>query len=85
MVSKALIRLFGAIVLFSTTSALKVPTSAPVDKRQLSSTVSSWVTTESPIAKAGLLANIGPDGAKDGGAKSGVVIASPSTSNPDYL
>ncbi|KAG9050524.1 hypothetical protein FS837_004708 [Tulasnella sp. UAMH 9824] len=85
MVSKALIRLFGALVLFSTTSALKVPTSAPVDKRQLSSTVSSWVTTESPIAKAGLLANIGPDGAKDGGAKSGVVIASPSTSNPDYL
>jgi glucoamylase len=83
MVSKALIRLFGAIVLFSTASALKVP--ASVDKRQLSSTVSSWVTTESPIAKAGLLANIGPDGAKDGGAKSGVVIASPSTSNPDYL
>lgn len=83
MVSKALIRLFAAITLLSTASGLQIP--APADKRQLSSTVSSWVTTESPIAKAGLLANIGPNGAKDGGAASGVVIASPSTSNPDYL
>ncbi|KAG8985503.1 hypothetical protein FRB90_004655 [Tulasnella sp. 427] len=81
MVSKALTRLFTAITLMYSASALNLP----LDKRQLSSTVTSWATTESPIAKAGLLANIGPDGAKDGGAKSGVVIASPSTSNPDYL
>ncbi|KAG9000988.1 hypothetical protein FRB90_011698, partial [Tulasnella sp. 427] len=83
MVSKAIVRLFAAIVALSSASALKLP--AEAEKRQLSSTVTSWVTTESPIAKAGLLANIGPDGAKDGGAASGVVIASPSTSNPDYL
>ncbi|KAG9123732.1 hypothetical protein FRC07_014133 [Ceratobasidium sp. 392] len=44
------------------------------------SAVDSFVTSETPIAKAGLLANIGPDGSKDQGAKSGVVIASPSTS-----
>ncbi|QRV93216.1 glycoside hydrolase family 15 protein [Ceratobasidium sp. AG-Ba] len=49
------------------------------------STVDSFVTSETTVAKAGLLANIGPDGAKDQGAKSGVVIASPSTSNPDYV
>jgi glucoamylase len=47
--------------------------------------IDTWIASESPIAKAGILANIGPDGAKDGGANSGVVIASPSTSNPDYL
>ncbi|KAJ7069525.1 glucoamylase [Mycena amicta] len=47
--------------------------------------VDSYVTTESPIAKAGLLANIGPSGAKASGAKAGVVIASPSTVNPNYL
>ncbi|KAI0057906.1 glucoamylase [Artomyces pyxidatus] len=50
-----------------------------------SGTVDAFVASESPIAKAGLLANIGPSGAKASGAKSGVVIASPSTSNPDYL
>uniref|UniRef100_A0A8H7XMJ0 Glucoamylase n=1 Tax=Psilocybe cubensis TaxID=181762 RepID=A0A8H7XMJ0_PSICU len=50
-----------------------------------SSVVDSFVATESPIAKAGLLANIGPSGAKASGAKAGVVIASPSNNNPDYL
>ncbi|OCH92615.1 glucoamylase [Obba rivulosa] len=50
-----------------------------------SSSVGAYVSSESPIAKAGLLANIGPSGAKSSGAKPGVVIASPSTVNPDYL
>ncbi|KAF7314538.1 Glucoamylase [Mycena kentingensis (nom. inval.)] len=47
--------------------------------------VDSYVATQGPIAKAGLLANIGPSGAKASGAKAGVVIASPSTENPNYL
>ncbi|KAJ7486155.1 glycoside hydrolase family 15 protein [Mycena galericulata] len=47
--------------------------------------VDSYVATESPIAKAGLLANIGANGAKSSGASPGVVIASPNTVNPDYL
>ena len=34
-----------------------------------SSTVDSYISTESPIAKAGLLANIGPNGSKAKGAK----------------
>jgi glucoamylase len=69
-----------------------------------SSSVDSYVASESPIARAGLLANIGPNGSKSAGAKvseasfsrhaniahlllhqAGIVIASPSTSNPDYL
>ncbi|KAF8903104.1 glycoside hydrolase family 15 protein [Gymnopilus junonius] len=50
-----------------------------------SSVVDSYVATESPIAKAGLLANVGPSGAKSSGAKAGIVIASPSTTNPNYL
>lgn len=50
-----------------------------------SSTVNSYVSTESPIAKAGVLANIGPSGAKSSGAYPGVVIASPSSTDPDYL
>ncbi|KIJ40940.1 carbohydrate-binding module family 20 protein [Sphaerobolus stellatus SS14] len=47
--------------------------------------VASYVQTETPIAKAGILANIGPSGSKSSGAASGIVIASPSTTNPDYL
>lgn len=44
-----------------------------------------YFATETPIAKAGLLANIGPSGAKSQGAKAGIVIASPSSKDPDYL
>ncbi|KAF8322021.1 glucoamylase [Clavulina sp. PMI_390] len=40
----------------------------------------SYNASEYSIAKAGLLANIGTNGAKPG-----IVIASPSTSNPNYL
>ncbi|KAF8345397.1 glucoamylase [Amanita rubescens] len=47
-----------------------------------SSLVDAYYARESPIAKAGVLANIGPLGS---GAKPGIVIASPSSSNPDYL
>ncbi|KAJ7079775.1 glucoamylase G2 [Mycena belliarum] len=49
------------------------------------SSVDSYVASESPIAKAGMLANIGATGSRSGGAKAGVVIASPSTVDPDYL
>ena len=34
-----------------------------------STSVTSYIASESPIAKAGLLANIGPSGAKSSGAK----------------
>lgn len=50
-----------------------------------SQSVDDFISTESPIAKTNLLANIGSDGSKSQGAKAGIVIASPSTTNPDYL
>ncbi|KAF8158198.1 glucoamylase [Crassisporium funariophilum] len=49
------------------------------------STVDQWIASEKPIAKAGLHANIGPSGSRSSGARAGVVIASPSTYDPDYL
>lgn len=52
---------------------------------QQSTIANAYVTKELPIAQDGLLANIGPNGAKSSGAYPGIVIASPSTSNPDYL
>ncbi|KAJ8518386.1 hypothetical protein ONZ45_g4517 [Pleurotus djamor] len=53
-----------------------------VRRKQL---VAAYIAKEAPIAKAGILANIGPHGSKSGGAKPGIVIASPSTKDPDYL
>jgi glucoamylase len=49
------------------------------------SSVDEYIATESPIAKAGMLANIGPSGSKSSGAAAGIVIASPNTVNPNYL
>jgi glucoamylase len=50
-----------------------------------SSSADAYLAAESPIAKAGLLANIGSSGSKSSGAKAGIVIASPSQTNPNYL
>lgn len=44
---------------------------------------SSFLETEVPIALADLLCNIGSAGSCAAGANSGVVIASPSKTNPD--
>ncbi|KAI1264227.1 carbohydrate-binding module family 20 protein [Xylariaceae sp. FL1019] len=44
-----------------------------------------FVTKQRAVSLQGVLNNIGPDGSKASGASSGVVIASPSTEDPDYL
>ncbi|KII86105.1 glycoside hydrolase family 15 protein [Plicaturopsis crispa FD-325 SS-3] len=48
-------------------------------------TLNSYIASQSPIAQAGLLANIGPSGSKSQGAKAGIVVASPSKNNPNYV
>jgi hypothetical protein len=45
--------------------------------------VVSYIATEQPIALQGVLNNIGANGSKASGARGGVVVASPSTYNPD--
>jgi glucoamylase len=45
-------------------------------------TLDDYIANESPIAVAGVLNNIGPNGSKVSGAASGLVIASPSKTNP---
>ncbi|KAL5638055.1 hypothetical protein ACGC1H_002349 [Rhizoctonia solani] len=45
----------------------------------------SFQKSQYPISKAGILANIGSGGSKDQGAYKGVVIASPSKVDPDYV
>lgn len=49
----------------------------------LKRSVDSFISTESPIALTDLLCNIGSAGACVPGASSGIVIASPDSTNPD--
>ncbi len=65
--------------------ALALLLSFPAILYAQSSSADAYFATEVPTAKAGVLANIGPSGSKSSGALLGIVIASPSTSNPDYL
>ncbi|KAJ6441978.1 glucoamylase precursor [Purpureocillium lavendulum] len=51
----------------------------------LKRSVDSFISTETPIALEQLLCNIGSDGCNAKRAASGVVIASPSTQDPDYF
>ncbi|GAB1313339.1 glycoside hydrolase 15 protein [Madurella fahalii] len=50
----------------------------------LKRSVDSFIETETPIAWRKLLCNIGPNGCAAQGAAAGVVVASPSKSDPDY-
>ncbi|KAL1969255.1 hypothetical protein VTN77DRAFT_9447 [Rasamsonia byssochlamydoides] len=45
----------------------------------------SFLATETPIALQGVLNNIGANGADVAGASPGIVVASPSKSDPDYF
>jgi glucoamylase len=45
--------------------------------------VSGYLATEEPYARARLLCNLGKDGCAASGASEGVLVASPSKSDPD--
>lgn len=47
--------------------------------------LASFITNERPVALQGILNNIGATGDLVQGADAGVVVASPSTDNPDYF
>jgi glucoamylase len=53
------------------------------DAELLKGSVDTFITTESPIALADLLCNIGSTGACASGAASGIVVASPDKTNPN--
>ncbi|KAJ5691682.1 hypothetical protein N7488_012417 [Penicillium malachiteum] len=48
------------------------------------SSLDTWLASETTVARTGILDNIGSSGAYAASAKSGIVIASPSTDSPDY-
>ncbi|KAJ5461429.1 Glucoamylase [Penicillium daleae] len=68
----------GALALGQT--ALAAPQLSP----RATASLDSWLATETTFALNGILNNIGASGAYAQSAKNGAVIASPSTSNPNY-
>ena len=72
--------------LFLLSAALTSVIASPVQhepRQTASASLSAFLTTESPIALQGVLNNIGADGADAPGAKAGIVVASPDSTNPD--
>lgn len=67
-------------------AVLSLPDPSRVKEREaelVKRSVDSFIATESPIALADLLCNIGAAGSCASGAASGIVIASPDKTNPD--
>jgi glucoamylase len=56
---------------------------APQLSPRATGSLDTWLATETTVSLNGILANIGADGAYAKSAKPGIIIASPSTSNPD--
>ncbi|KAJ5364263.1 glycosyl hydrolase family 15 [Penicillium cataractarum] len=69
------------------TLALLAPTvaSSALHPSRRQSSVSGFIQTESTVSLQGVLNNIGANGSGAAGASSGIVVASPSKSNPDYF
>ncbi|KAM0720925.1 hypothetical protein Q7P37_003210 [Cladosporium fusiforme] len=53
--------------------------------QNIPTSLDTWLDSERPIALQGILDNIGASGPQAAGAKPGIVVASPSTTNPDYF
>ena len=70
---------FGLLGALAAQGALGAP--APHAPRQAG--LDEWLDAQEPIALAGVLANIGDSGSKAEGAAAGIVVASPSKSDPD--
>ncbi|GAB7352423.1 hypothetical protein MBLNU459_g2842t1 [Dothideomycetes sp. NU459] len=54
-------------------------------QQRATGSLTAWLASESSVALQGVLANIGANGADASGADSGIVIASPSKTNPNYF
>ena len=76
-------QIFSSLVLLGTVAVQGVFGRPDGSTEVLRRAVGDWIETEKPIAMNKLLCNIGPNGCAASGAGLGVVVASPSKSNPD--
>ena len=76
---------YAPLLLFYRCSGAAVPAVAPHHAlhERATGSLDSFIAAESPIALQGVLNNIGSGGSKAPGTSSGIVIASPSTTNPN--
>lgn len=74
--------LFAIPLFISSVLGLFVPSPRNLQSRA-TGTLSSWLASESSYALQGVLSNIGSSGSKASGAASGIVVASPSKSDPN--
>ena len=77
-----LVGLTGTVT-FLTQRCLATPLEYFRNEERATGSLSSFITSESPIALQGVLNNIGSTGSKAPGAAPGFVVASPSTTNPN--
>ncbi|KAF2448511.1 carbohydrate-binding module family 20 protein [Karstenula rhodostoma CBS 690.94] len=73
---------FRAILTALAAASLHEASAKPFGQRQAD--LASRIEAENKIALQGVLNNFGPDGSQAPGASAGVLIASPSTDNPNY-
>lgn len=78
MLFTSILRALPAALLFS--GAQSTPL-GDLESRQ--TTVDAFITAQTTVSINGVLANIGGGGSKAPGVSAGIVIASPSRSNPD--
>jgi glucoamylase len=57
--------------------------STPLVSQKRQASIDSFVQTQAAVSINGVLANIGVDGSKAQGVPAGIVVASPSRSDPD--
>ncbi|SPQ26555.1 c476dcc6-bc0f-4ec0-b2df-b3d1867e7b8d [Thermothielavioides terrestris] len=78
------LQLLGLLALLP--AALGHPEASRVrrEREVVKRSVDSFIATESPIALSNLLCNIGSTGCHASGVASGIVVASPDKTNPDY-
>ena len=83
MLTTSFFRYYALVaVLVAHSNAIEGAGDYSLSKRD-STSLEDFISSESPIALQGVLANIGPDGALADEAKSGVVVASPTKSEPN--
>ncbi|KGO67460.1 Six-hairpin glycosidase [Penicillium italicum] len=71
--------------LWALTLGHAVMTTAQVLAPRATGSLDTWLASESTVARQGILDNIGSAGAYAANAKPGIVLASPSTSDPNYF
>jgi hypothetical protein len=82
-VNAAVMHLTHIFRALSAACLLESALSTPLEHTKRQASIDDFIQSQVTVSINGVLANIGPDGTKAPGASAGIVIASPSRSDPD--